>query len=117
MKSILCLLCSDYTRNVTDVTTEFESAPLGPGVKNALWQLALALIFKGAITVFTFGIKVRSEKNIFAFSIFTFCNKSQRKVSSVRQFAELNLNCGLLGLRFLQVSSFRAWRSEPSPGA
>lgn len=36
----------------------FKSAPLGPGVIAALWQLALALIFKMVITIFTFGIKV-----------------------------------------------------------
>ena len=56
---------SDYNRNLTDITTEFESAPLGDGVKTALWQLALALIFKGAITVFTFGIKVCSHDDHF----------------------------------------------------
>ena len=55
---VLIFHCSDYQRNLTDVTTEFESAPLGPGVKNALWQLSLALIFKATITIFTFGIKV-----------------------------------------------------------
>ena len=56
---------SDYNRNLTDITTEFESAPLGDGVKTALWQLALALIFKGAITVFTFGIKVCAHDDHF----------------------------------------------------
>lgn len=56
----VCLsLCSDYYHNGTDYSiADIESAPLGVGVKKALWQLALALLFKGAITVFTFGIKV-----------------------------------------------------------
>jgi len=31
------------------------------GVKKALWQLILAMIFKAIITVFTFGIKVNTE--------------------------------------------------------
>jgi chloride channel 3/4/5 len=31
----------------------------GDGVKRAIWQLVLALLFKGIITVFTFGMKVR----------------------------------------------------------
>ena len=35
-----------------------QSAPLGPGVIDALWQLSLALIFRIVIFVFTVGIKV-----------------------------------------------------------
>ena len=35
-----------------------EGAATGPGVYRALWLLALALIFKIVITVFTIGIKV-----------------------------------------------------------
>ncbi|ELU04325.1 hypothetical protein CAPTEDRAFT_175229 [Capitella teleta] len=50
-------LC-DYQRNLTDVNEAFKSSPLGPGVVAAMWQLALALIFKMVITIFTFGIKV-----------------------------------------------------------
>ena len=50
--------CSDYQRNFTDVGLEFESAPLGDGVKRAMWQLSLAMLFKMVITIFTFGIKV-----------------------------------------------------------
>lgn len=30
-------------------------------MKNALWQLSLALVVKAALTVFTFGIKVGEE--------------------------------------------------------
>lgn len=51
-------LCSDYNRNFTDVNSAIESAESGPGVYRALWLLALALIFKCVITVFTIGIKV-----------------------------------------------------------
>ena len=50
-------LC-DYDRNVTNVNEDFKSAPLGPGVTDAMWQLTLAVLFKMIITVFTFGIKV-----------------------------------------------------------
>ena len=49
---------SDYNRNFTDVNSVVESAETGPGVYRALWLLALALIFKCVITVFTIGIKV-----------------------------------------------------------
>ena len=36
-----------------------SSTYAGDGVKRALWQLSLAMVFKGLITVFTFGMKVR----------------------------------------------------------
>lgn len=32
---------------------------VGPGVREALWKLTLAMLFKGIITIFTFGIKVK----------------------------------------------------------
>lgn len=35
--------------------------PAGPGLFTALWQLALALLFKMLITVVTFGMKVSPE--------------------------------------------------------
>ncbi|CAH1797441.1 unnamed protein product [Owenia fusiformis] len=50
-------LC-DYQRNVTNINVDLESVFAGPGIRTALWQLTLALIFKMVITVFTFGIKV-----------------------------------------------------------
>ena len=39
-----------------------SSTYAGDGVKRALWQLSLAMIFKGLITVFTFGMKVREAR-------------------------------------------------------
>ncbi|XP_064636222.1 H(+)/Cl(-) exchange transporter 4-like isoform X2 [Lineus longissimus] len=48
-------LC-DYTRNLSSVNEKIS--PAGPKLVGAMWQLALALIFKGVITIFTFGIKV-----------------------------------------------------------
>ncbi|XP_074649911.1 H(+)/Cl(-) exchange transporter 4-like isoform X2 [Tubulanus polymorphus] len=50
-------LC-DYQRNMTNVNEKIESAAGGHRLVNAMWQLALALVFKAIITIFTFGIKV-----------------------------------------------------------
>lgn len=50
-------LC-DYHRNFTSANTAIEIAAAGPGVLQAVWLLALALVFKCVVTVFTFGIKV-----------------------------------------------------------
>ena len=52
---------SDYARNMSDIDNLEGTAPIGPGIQNALWQLALAMIFKMVITIFTFGIKVKNE--------------------------------------------------------
>ena len=59
--NIFFLTHSDYqalnsTLNVND--PHWPGANAGTGVKTALWQLILAMIFKAIITVFTFGIKV-----------------------------------------------------------
>lgn len=51
-------LC-DYKANYTNlVNAKFGIAEAGPGVYNSIYLLMLALIFKLAITIFTFGIKV-----------------------------------------------------------
>ncbi|KAK4321014.1 hypothetical protein Pmani_008179 [Petrolisthes manimaculis] len=50
-------LC-DYQRNFTSANTAIEIAAAGPGVLKAVWLLALALVFKCVVTVFTFGLKV-----------------------------------------------------------
>uniref|UniRef100_A0A2C9JMF3 Chloride channel protein n=1 Tax=Biomphalaria glabrata TaxID=6526 RepID=A0A2C9JMF3_BIOGL len=48
----------DYKRS-SNITDPFKwSALAGAGVGSAVWKLALALIFKMIITIFTFGIKV-----------------------------------------------------------
>lgn len=44
----------------TGVDNSLADRPAGPGLCTALWQLALALIFKILITVITFGMKVSS---------------------------------------------------------
>lgn len=52
-------LC-DYINNpnMSRPEDDIPDRPAGPGVYSALWQLALALIFKIVITIFTFGMKV-----------------------------------------------------------
>lgn len=42
----------------TGVGNSLADRPAGEGLYTALWQLALALIFKMLITVITFGMKV-----------------------------------------------------------
>ena len=53
---------SDYRLNLTDITSDVVSGPIGDKATSALWQLSLALVFKMIVTVFTFGIKVRHVK-------------------------------------------------------
>lgn len=42
----------------TGIGNSLADRPAGPGLFTALWQLALALLFKMLITVVTFGMKV-----------------------------------------------------------
>lgn len=51
-------ICEYYNRNFTDVNQDAALAQAGPGVYTAMWQLTLALFFKLAATIFTFGLKV-----------------------------------------------------------
>ncbi|XP_035375941.1 H(+)/Cl(-) exchange transporter 5 [Electrophorus electricus] len=46
--------------NLSEGTVGQAERPAGPGVYTAVWQLAMALLFKMAITVVTFGMKVPS---------------------------------------------------------
>ncbi|KAH9286646.1 H(+)/Cl(-) exchange transporter 3 [Echinococcus granulosus] len=51
-------LC-DYKVNLSDTqATMMGSYAAGPGVSRAMWMLAVTLVLKSIITVFTFGIKV-----------------------------------------------------------
>uniref|UniRef100_A0A8D1NWH7 Chloride channel protein n=1 Tax=Sus scrofa TaxID=9823 RepID=A0A8D1NWH7_PIG len=54
-------LC-DYINdpNMTRPVDDIPDRPAGVGVYTAMWQLALALIFKIVITIFTFGMKIPS---------------------------------------------------------
>lgn len=56
-------LC-DYINdpNMTRPVDDIPDRPAGVGVYTAMWQLALALIFKIVITIFTFGMKVSEEE-------------------------------------------------------
>ena len=51
-------LCDYVNRNFTNVNQAVTIAQAGDGVYTAIWELALALIFKLIITIFTFGIKI-----------------------------------------------------------
>lgn len=56
---LIALNLSDYKVNLSDTqATMMGSYPAGPGVSRAMWMLAVTLILKSIITVFTFGIKV-----------------------------------------------------------
>ncbi|XP_067848386.1 H(+)/Cl(-) exchange transporter 4 isoform X2 [Heptranchias perlo] len=54
-------LC-DYINdpNMTRPVDDIPDRPAGAGVYAAIWQLALALVFKIVITIFTFGMKMPS---------------------------------------------------------
>ena len=71
--TIFCLfLYSDYNRSITNVNVYGGSAVAGDGVIRAVWQLVLAFLFKGIITVFTFGLKVRNIITYFILFFFFF---------------------------------------------
>ena len=52
-------LCDYENRFNTSKAGELPDRPAGVGVYSAMWQLALTLILKIVITIFTFGMKVR----------------------------------------------------------
>lgn len=60
LTSLLLLLPVQQPANIseTGIGNSLADRPAGPGLFTALWQLALALLFKMLITVVTFGMKV-----------------------------------------------------------
>lgn len=52
-------LCDYENRFNTSKGDELPDRPAGVGVYSAMWQLALTLVMKIVITIFTFGMKVR----------------------------------------------------------
>lgn len=60
IERLLFVMLSDYqhSMNMTDIVSDVVSGPIGDKAVSAVWQLALALLFKMIVTVFTFGIKV-----------------------------------------------------------
>ncbi|XP_061454350.1 H(+)/Cl(-) exchange transporter 5 isoform X2 [Rhineura floridana] len=58
--SKLCDYINDFNDFNTTKVDDLPDRPAGPGVRTAMWQLALALILKVFITIFTFGMKVPS---------------------------------------------------------
>ena len=57
-------ICDYVNRTAETAYRGMSSAPIGDGMRTALWQLSLALLFKVIITIFTFGIKVCIEYSI-----------------------------------------------------
>ena len=54
------LFCSAYKYNATGSNEEkYHNAEASYLVGKAVWQLVLAMVAKAALTVFTFGMKVR----------------------------------------------------------
>ncbi|MFT7802102.1 H(+)/Cl(-) exchange transporter 5-like [Arapaima gigas] len=53
-------LCDYINVNITKSSNELADRPANDNVYQAMWQLALALVFKMVITVVTFGMKVPS---------------------------------------------------------
>lgn len=67
---LLSLFCSGASDTLQPANTSETSSgnsladrPAGKGLYTAIWQLALALIFKMLITVITFGMKVGPSSN------------------------------------------------------
>ncbi len=52
------LSCSDYNISHTDPDALYHDSPALSGVWTAVWQLFLAMVVKGLLTIFTYGIKV-----------------------------------------------------------
>ena len=61
-------ICDYVNRTSQAAYRGMGSAPIGEGMKTALWQLSLALVFKIIITIFTFGIKVSRKKLLYSSS-------------------------------------------------
>ncbi|CAG2256582.1 CLCN3_4_5 [Mytilus edulis] len=59
----------DYNRNSTSLSSYTSSTVAGDEVYTALWMLFLGLLFKGLITIFTFGIKVPSGLFILSMAV------------------------------------------------
>ena len=59
IKMFLNFQPQNYSIGDLPTKDELPLAGIGDGLKTAIWQLAVALIFKCIITVFTFGLKVR----------------------------------------------------------
>ncbi len=56
----LCFACfhSDYLRTGQNISEQYHDTEAGPNVYDAMWQLTLAMLAKGILTIFTFGMKV-----------------------------------------------------------
>lgn len=66
-------LCDYENHFNTSKGGELPDRPAGVGVYSAMWQLALTLILKIVITIFTFGMKVRNSLGEFCVSVLYVC--------------------------------------------
>ena len=55
------LYSSAYNRTFIDIRDEYHDNKATERVYTAMWQLVLAMLVKGVLTIFTFGMKVRSD--------------------------------------------------------
>ncbi|PIO40767.1 hypothetical protein AB205_0152120, partial [Aquarana catesbeiana] len=75
--SQLCDYINDI--NMTRPVDDIPDRPAGPGVYTAMWQLALALVFKIIITIFTFGMKMDLDReHVLYFSNGTYSYRENR---------------------------------------
>ena len=62
ISSFLFIVLSAYNRTLDNHTTDpqeqYYNAEATSAVYTALWQLTLAMLVKGTLTIFTFGIQV-----------------------------------------------------------
>jgi hypothetical protein len=74
-------LCDYENHFNTSKGGELPDRPAGMGVYSAMWQLALTLILKIIITIFTFGMKVRNSCDAQWFSVCLWVLEGKIKVS------------------------------------
>ena len=58
------LLSSNYNTTYEDPSQQYHDTQALSGVWMAVWQLLLAMVVKAALTIFTFGMKVRRYRDL-----------------------------------------------------
>lgn len=53
---------SDYNQTLVALDEQYHDTLASTGVGRAAWMLAIAMVIKGTLTVFTFGIQVSSPR-------------------------------------------------------
>ena len=57
------VICSNYNTTMEDPSQQYHDTEALGGVWTAVWQLVLAMLVKGILTIFTFGIKVKGGRS------------------------------------------------------